>query len=153
MTTKKAQVFAADLAQELALRLPALTLTESLDTDGNPLVQLGAAASASPGFLLKVMPLDWPLAKDILGLTAQIFTPHKIQVLVEANFAGTTDNVADVNTWAVLLPVLGAVILKGTRVEMYQRANGTAITSADFTSGNLKSTFDGSLVYGMLSSS
>lgn len=149
--TKKAHVIAADIAAELKLRLASLTITESVDTDQSPLVKVGTGASGAKGCLIKVVPQDWPLAKDILGLTANVFAPHKIQLVFEANFAGTTDNVADNNSWVEKLAILGVVVLKGTRVEIYESPYGATVGAEDIVAGNLKATFDGSLQYGMLS--
>ncbi len=147
--TKKAHAIAADIASELTLRLPALVITEAVDSDLLPLVKVGDGSAGSASAVIKVIPQDWPLAKDILGLTATIFTPHKIQVVLEANPAGGAG--ADHLTWAQRLPILGVVLGKGTCVEIYEGAAGATIEAGDITSGNLKATFDGSLVHGMLS--
>ena len=72
-----------------------------------------------------VMPFDWPLVKTSLGLTQDVYTPHVMRVAFEANYAATNDNIADVNTWAHMLPIIGAALAKGTKVEVYVETNGT----------------------------
>lgn len=150
MATKKAHELAAEIASELKLRLPALAVAEAIDSDEAPLVKVGAGTAGSASALIKIIPQDWPLAKDILGLTATIFTPHKIQLVLEANHAGTTDNVADILTDAQLLPILGVIVLRGCRVELYRSANGNAVGPEDIVAGNLKATFDPHPVFGMI---
>lgn len=150
-TTKKALDIAAELLAELKVRLPALAASQTLDTDSNPVIQFGAATAGSAGFLIKVRPISWPLSQDVLGNASTIFTPHVCQLATEANFAGTTDNVADVNTPAIVLTMISALAARGTKVEWYNSASGTAPTTATLTSGNLKGTWD-NLYYPMVSS-
>lgn len=149
-TTKKALVMADELLAELRIRLSALTSTLSYDTDLSPLIQCGAASAGSPGACIKVMPIEWPLVKTSLGLTQEVYTPHVIRVAFEANYAATNDNIADVNTWAHMLPIIGACLAKGAKVEVYVETNGTRPTASTFAAAKLVSTFD-SLQYPMVS--
>lgn len=149
-TSAKAIALARSIASELRLRQSALAVAESFDSDGSPLVKLGTGSIGAAGGLIKVRPQDWPLAKDILGLTASIYSPHVIQLVTEANYEGATDNVLDINTPAVLLLLLGEALSKGCRVEWYQSANGNAPDASDITSGNLKASWDPSFEHGMI---
>lgn len=147
-TTKYALASAAELAEELGMRLPALAISQTFDTDGSPLIQIGAGTAGSAGGIVKISPISWPNATDILGLAQQIYTPHVIKVGLEANYAATTDNVADVNTLDTIMKILGSVALRGSQVQVYQSANGTApsaTTLADAT--KLVSTFVPNLQY------
>lgn len=147
-TTKYALATAAQLAEELAMRLPALAVSQSFDTDGSPLIQIGAGTAGSAGGIVKVMPISWPAAQDILGNTQQIYTPHVIKVGLEANYAGTTDNVADVNTLATVMAILGSVALRGSQVQVYQSTNGVAPTAATLADATkLQTTFVPNLQY------
>src|SRR5690348_11168024 len=68
-TTAKAIALAHELADRLKNRkaISALTIVESFDTDQNPLIALGTQASSdSAAFLIKIEPVSWPLAQDIL---------------------------------------------------------------------------------------
>jgi hypothetical protein len=151
--TKKAFALADSLAQELTLRLAPLSVAVVVDTDTDllPLVKVGPQTAGSQSALIKIVPQDFPLAKDILGLQATIFTPHKAQIVLEANQAGTADNIADFVSWPVKLPVLAAVVGLNTRVELYESATGNAVGPEDIISGNLKASFDHDPRYGMLS--
>ncbi len=135
-TTKKALALAGELVSELAQRQSALAVTLSYDTDGSPLVRVGAAAASAtgalvPGVLYKIMPLPWPLALDILGNASPVYTPHIVKVNIEANYASTVDTVADTNTPAQLLMFLGLALSRGCRVDLYVSAFGTSPNVTD----------------------
>jgi hypothetical protein len=149
-TTKKALALADDLASELKQRQSALAVTQSFDTDANPLVQVGAGTAGSKGGLIKIKPIDMPWSKDILGNQAEVFTPHVIQLGVEANPAGGAG--ADVNDRVTELLLLATLAARGTRVEVYESANGTAPTAATLVSANLKASFEANVQYPMVSS-
>src|SRR6266566_10098549 len=107
-TTRKALAMADELVSELKQRQTALAVALTYDTDGSPLIRLGtgvASTTGAPnaGALIKVQPISWPLAKDVLGLSAEMFHPHVVKVNVEANYASTVDTVADNNSPAQML--------------------------------------------------
>lgn len=139
-TTAKALALAAELGDELHKRLPALTYTTSTDTDGSPLIKFGAATAGAAGFLIKVRPVDWPLAQNVLGTAATIYTPHTCQIVTEANPSAGAG--ADINTPAITLAMLAATTKRGTKVEWYNSANGNSVDPSDITSGNLVATWD-----------
>lgn len=152
-TTQKALDFARLLREELAIRLAALATPVtvqsdiSFDTDECPYFQIGTGGIGAKGGIVKVAPIAWPLAKDIFGNTATIFTPHMIQICTESN----SDAGSDINSPAELLPILATSCLKGTRVEWYKVANGVAPVLASIVVGNLKATYD-NLYFPMISS-
>ena len=149
----KAIAMAHELADKLKLRFSTLTVAESFDSDGFPLITIddGAPATGEASMIVKVMPIDWPLAKDILGNAANIYTPHKILLGTESNFAGTTDNVADYLTRQQLLNIVGEIVLRGTAVEWYETAAGTAPTIANtiFAAAKLKASWIPDMYNGM----
>lgn len=146
----KANEIAHTIAQNIKLRQSALTVAESFDTDGFPLVQVGSGSIGAAGGLIKVLPVDWPLAKDILGLTATNFGPHRVQIVTEADPAGGAG--ANINTAQQLLNLIADAILSGCQIEWYQSANGNAPDVSDITSGNLKATLTAHPVFGMIAS-
>jgi hypothetical protein len=148
--TAKAVSIARDIASNLRLRQTALAVTESFDTDLLPVITVGTNVAKAPGAQIKVVPQDWPLAKDILGLTALAFGPHKIQIVLEANAEAGDADEDDVNSWAVLLPIIGECVLRGCRVEIYNSATADSPDLADITAGNLKASFDPHVQFGMI---
>lgn len=132
MAHKKAQAVHNALLDELKLRLPTLTIVESVDSNGDPTIQIGAGTTGTKSFFVRTKNYSWPLAKDSLGNTSQTFSQSVIQVATEANFAGTTDNVADYLTPVELLPFWMSVIRRGTRVEHWVETNGTGPSVTTF---------------------
>lgn len=137
-TTQKALELALELQEALKARLPALTVAAvSFDSAQNPLIQIGAGTAGAAGGLVRVKPIDWALGgKDIVGGT-RVFCPHVIQIGLEANYAATNDNIADVNTLANLAIMFCELAKRGTLVEMYQTANGTAPVVASLDDATL----------------
>lgn len=137
----KALEIARQLQSKLFQRLGSSVHDMSFDTDGNPLILIddGSPAAGEKNWVIKVRPIDWPLAKDVLGNSALMFTPHVVQFVTEANPTGGAG--ADVLAPADMLPVMGEILLVGAQVEWYQSANGVAPTAAAIISGNLKASF------------
>jgi hypothetical protein len=143
----KASKIAKQLAAELDLRTT-LTVSESTDTDGSPLIRVGAASAGAAGALIRVTNQEWSLAKDILGNTANHFSPHIVQVCFEANPAGGAG--ADVSSLAQIALILGCCFARGARTEVYASSNGDNPDADDFVEAKLVLTFDPSLVDGMI---
>lgn len=136
----KAYELAAELQDELAKRLPTLAVVLGQDTNGDPTIAVGAGTPGGKNAFIRVKAIDWP-GTDALGLTQTVFTPHVIQIATEANYAGTTDNVADVLTPTELLPLLLTIGARGTAVEWYVETNGTAPVVGSLTSTKLSASF------------
>lgn len=149
----KAREIAAELADELKIRMSALALSQTNDANGDPVITLGAGVALGRNAVIRVKAIEWALAKDSLGLPATIYTPHVIQIASEANYAATSDNVADTLTTADLLALLATCSKRGTRVEWWQEATGTppAVTTFD-TASKLKATYEAELYWGMKAS-
>jgi hypothetical protein len=139
-STARAIAWRDDLASELAKRL-SLTVTKSFASDGAPALLVGAAAGGADGFYLKLTPVS-TIAKDVLGLSQNVYTPHVAQVAFEADYAGATDSVANVVTQKTQLTILGCLVAKGVKVEWYESATGTAPSESTIVAGNLKASFE-----------
>jgi hypothetical protein len=150
-TTYKALAIANELVSELRQRT-SLTVALSFDTDSSPLITVGAGVVGGQNALIKVLPISWANAKDVLGNTAIQYGPQKVQVAFEANYAGATDSVEDAVTWSTKLLILGAAFARGTRVELYESANGVVPVAGTLVAGNLKASFEPSAQYPMVSS-
>jgi hypothetical protein len=147
----KAGKMSLELADELQKLLPTLICTQTTDSNGDPVITLSADATPATGekvVVIRTKSMDQPLSKDSLGLPSQLFVPHVFQLCTEANFAGTTDNVADILTPVELLPVIVSLGKRCTRVEWYQSANGTVPATAQMVSANLKATIEADLYWG-----
>lgn len=152
-TTKKALAMADEMVSELKQRQSALAVSLSYDSDQNPLIRVGPGTNGAKGGLIKIAPIDWPLAKDVLGLSAEMYTPHVVKLNVEANFAGTTDNVADINTWVEQLLLVSACVTRGARTEVYLSTNGTAPNATDINDVTKRvAVYEPSAQYPMISS-
>lgn len=147
-TTKKALALADELISELKQR-GFTTVSLSYDTDQNPLVRVGTGVAGATGALIKFSPIDWPNAKDILGLPAEVYNPHVARIAFEAPTAGAGADV-DPNTFATKYQLLAVLFARGLKTELYESAAGVAPVGGTFVSGNLKSTFEYSAQYGIL---
>lgn len=148
-TSYKALALMEAVAAELALRLPALAQTRSDDgtADKNPTLQLGAGTAGAAGGFILIKPMDWT-AKDVLGNAANRFSPHVIQVVLEANNAAGAG--ADVNTLATISTLVTVLARKGARLEIYQETAGAAAGLADIVPAKLVTALDADLYLGMV---
>jgi len=141
-TSFKAQSIAHELADRLKAR--GIVLVESFDTDSNPLITIGDGVAGHQNALVKVLPLNWPLAKDVLGNTAFQYTPHVVQLGTETDAGGSSS----VLTIANLMPILQQSGDMGCRVEWYESANGVAPTAAILGDATkLKASYDPDLYH------
>ena len=146
-TNHKAVALAEELVSTLSKRLPNFTI--ELDHDANDLhptlriydTAAGAVTTAA-GCVIKVRPVEWPLARDVLGLTSTIFVPLAIQVCFEEDAA---------DAWSWRLPLIGELVFKGSKLEVYECDAGEfpAVEDIDDKS-NLKATFHGHIQYPMM---
>jgi hypothetical protein len=141
-TSAKAQGISRDLADKLvkecAATLPVITY--AYDSAGNPTFTLSADASPATGekvVVITVKPYATGTATDVFGNTAIAYTPHVIQLCTEANYAATTDGVADILTAVELLPILANIGRVGTIVEWHVTANGTVPSAAAIVAGTV----------------
>lgn len=143
-TSAQAEAIAKDLADKLTSRQPfaagqaTLTVTLSYDTDQNPLISIGPGTTLTRSAVIKVMPESWANAKDSLGNTAPQYCPHVIMIAKEANYVGASDNVVDGLKSFDILAIYGASLLYGTKVEVWESANGTPPTASTFGTASNK---------------
>lgn len=145
-STSKALVAARSLfdviKQHVSATLP--VAVESFDASGNPVITLSQDATPAAGervVVLRIKPIDRPEAKDVLGLAALQYSGHDIDICTEQNFAGTTDNVADILGPAQLLPILIEAGRTGMVVNWFRSNNGTLPAVAQMTAANLGATW------------
>jgi len=143
MASFKATALARALADRLRLSiaLVGVTMVEGSGTSNDPTITLGTGVSRGPNAFIRITDMTNPTAKDSLGNTQTNFTPCLVQLATEANFAGTTDNIADNLTTARLMDILGEVLAVGAYTEWYQEADGTTPTETTITASKLKQSF------------
>ncbi len=143
-TTAKAQQLSKNLFDVLKLRLPALIATETVGTTGHPILifqESSTMTSNQSNALIRIIPETASLATDILGNAAQVYTPHKIQLCTEKNYASTVDTVADNLSTQEVLSIVGELIMTGCTVEWYTTTYATVPAEAEITAANLVATF------------
>jgi hypothetical protein len=147
--TAKASSLREEFASEMKLRLSALAQVKSFGASSECDLLIGAGTAGTDSVFIRFTPIA-TVQKDVLGLAQQVFTPHIAQVVIEANPAGGAG--ADVGTWATRLAIIGSLIAKGIRVELYQVSNTTAVSSAGIAAGNLQASFEIHPQYPMMAS-
>ncbi len=146
--TAKAQALRDEFLGDIRQTLPALARATSFGSAGECDALIGAGTAGSDSAFVRVRPVP-TIAVDVLGLAQQSFTPHVAQVVFEAN--PTAGAGADVGTWATRMTVLGALIERGIRVELYLSANTAAVSAAGIT-GAPTATFNSHSQYGQMAS-
>ncbi|NDD54170.1 hypothetical protein EBZ39_09885 [bacterium] len=150
-TSAKALALAQSLADSLKRRLT-LAVTLSFDADQNPLIRVGTGVAGTDGGLIKVSPIDWPLAKDVLGLDSPVYTPHVIKVCFEAAKAIAGPAISNPVTWKTRLALLAEAAVRGTRLEVFESDADSAPASSDMVAGKLRAAQEASPEYGMVQS-
>jgi hypothetical protein len=156
-STYKAVAAQRELVDILKKQLTTMpVLTESFDSNGNPVAIF--SADSTPAFGEKVVVIRCKAIAAIgqvnsIGQTQDPYSHHVFQICTELNFAGVTDNVADILTAVEILPILSEVGRRGSFVEWHQTANGTVPSVAAIDAGtNLKATWR-NLYWNVLSAS
>jgi hypothetical protein len=155
---KKCLELSAELADELRKRVSDyVQITESFDSAGMPAITIGPATPATTNdtVYIRTTPRSWNLTNDALGLAQTVYTPSVIQLVTEE---GTTDKPFFYVTIVHMLAILGASLQKGTRLELWETANGTVPTTVtpgtdttQLTGATFKASFE-SLYWPLLSS-
>jgi hypothetical protein len=142
LTTARAVAISRQLQDILSKQLatmPVVTLSYDA-TDQSPILTFSADATPATGekvAVVKVVPTSALAAYDIFNNAGNKYGPHVVQICTEKNYAGATDNVADILTPVELLPLLMECGRAGCAVEWYQTANGTVPSNAAIVAGNL----------------
>ena len=136
---------AAELAQELAMRLPLISggISTTFDTDGCPVLQVGTSGAGNDGGIIKVCPVT-SLGSDILGTDQRVYSPHEIQIGLEKDVTGTSLGLV---LLATAVAMLGASMARGTTVKVFAEDNGTAPVVGTLVAAKLKATFSPNLQF------
>ena len=130
-----------DIARDLSIlarhRLPALAFTEGFDSDNCPWFHLGADVDGGANILVKIIPMAFGPVNPVTGVAGSVYVPHVVQIVTEANYAGSNNGVADCLTPAQLLPVIADAVHSGCKVEWYNSDSGDAPDLNDITSAKL----------------
>lgn len=150
--SQKANELAQELYDELIKRCPEYTnAVLSYDSNGNPTIELddGSPATTEDNVFIRLMPRDWSLIKDVLGLAQNVYTPTTIQVAVEAN--GTT-GLGHYVSQAHLFAIITSIAERGARFEYWEETNGTIPSVTTFNTASKLKTYHESLYFPLLSS-
>jgi hypothetical protein len=161
-TTMKAIEIMKGIKEELDLRLgltQATSLLSSVITyealssqvsDGStlhPVMLVGDDISTHVTFRIVVKPIEWALAKDVLGLASPVYTPHEILLGLEA-----TSAFAQYVGYAELAVVVSVLAARGCRLTIFAVGSGDSFDTADFLTANLKQVIEPSVKYPMIMS-
>lgn len=149
----KATSLRDEFASEMAIRLPAQLQTLSFGASGEADILLSntvAAASDDNVLFVRFATVD-SLQKDILGNAQNVFTPHVAQVAIEANTEVTGDGGA-VSYWTNVLAVIGSLVSKGIRVELFLETDGTPPTVSTLAIAKRKAVFENTTQYPLMAS-
>ena len=151
----KAVALQTELFDELKKRLSALAATSSVgfDSSGNPTITLASNATPAAGqknVFIRLMPQSTIFTTSI-GTTPDFFVPTVIQFATEAPSAGA-GHTSDFLSPSDLVALYGCLMKRGTRVEMYQSANGTVPSVSTLVAANLQAAYEANIYWGGLSS-
>lgn len=135
-TTKMASVLQRDIAEELGLRLSALTLVQTTGTAGDPVITLGALTAGSQSAFIRIA-TEATLQLNSVGVAQTVYAPHIVQVVLETSTIANVALMLESNKF----PLFGVLLAHGAKVELYMTANTNAVEETDITSANLKATF------------
>lgn len=149
--TQKALELSKTMASKLRLRFggmaTALQTAETFDTNGYPVITIsdGTPATDEAVIVIRTIPYDDTVSKDILGLTQNQYANHIVQIVTETSSTGLTSD--------HLFQAFAEAFDLGCVTQWYQRTHGTAPTVSDITSGNLKSSVSPNVYWAGLISS
>ncbi len=143
---KKALVLSRELAKVLTVRFAgtagaglATLVREGFDASGNPQMNIddGTPATTEQAIYLRIIE-NPSIGLNSIGLAADSFGPHTIQIVWEATAASAAVSlVTDVNK----MRLLGEVLRLGTKVEIYMATAGAAPVVGDIVAAKLVATF------------
>ncbi|HVT61985.1 MAG TPA: hypothetical protein VHD33_00655 [Legionellaceae bacterium] len=151
----KAVALASELFAELKLRLSALAATSStgFDSNGNPTITLASnatPATTQKNVFIRLLPASTIFTTSIGG-TPDTFSPTVLQFATEAPSAGA-GHTSDYLSPSDLVALYGCLFKRGTRVEMYQSANGTVPSVSTLVASNLQTAWENSATWGSIAS-
>lgn len=106
-----------------------VTITESQDSDGYPLILVGDVAAAGvKAATIRIRPITWPVVQtSIPGISQPVYTPHLVEMVYE--------NIA-ANTARFLLKLQVPMAKLGMRMVVYRTAAATAPVVGTMTEAN-----------------
>jgi len=106
-----------------------VTITESQDPDGYPLILVGDVAAAGvKAATIRIRPITWPVVQtSIPGISQPVYTPHLVEMVYE--------NIA-ANTARFLLKLQVPMAKLGMRMVVYRTAATTAPVISTMTEAN-----------------
>ncbi len=144
-TSFKAQAMMRSIKEGIGRRLPTYTLTQGLDTAGNPVLLVSADSSPATTeqvAMIRVRPVDLIFTNSV-GNTQENFAPHFVELCLEAD--GTLTSTARL-TEANQVAIKGEVLKQSGIYIGYLLASGTvpAIASVDtqMVAANQVATFE-----------
>ena len=162
-TSQKSLELIAQIKEELDLRLGLTQATATLSsvitfevlpadvsdaTTKYPVLLVGTGTGTEPTFRVVVKPIEWALAKDVLGLASPVYTPHEILLGVEA-VSGAGAEPLSLAQKATIVAVLAA---RGCRLSVFESSTTDSFDIADFVSAKLKAVIEPSMKYPMIMS-
>lgn len=137
-TLKKASVLSRELANRLARRFTSLSVVESFDGSGNPVITVSDGTPAAGEQVAVVRVLEQAsIGTNSVGLAQDSFGPHVVQVCLETSTIANVALLLEANK----LKLMGEVMSLKAKVELYMSANTTVPAVGEMVSGNLKDTF------------
>lgn len=145
---KKAVVISREYAEFLRRRLAStFVVTEGYDASNNPQITVNDGTPIAGEQNVYIRILEMPvLGTNSVGIAADSYGPHIIQVATEATVASAAVSLV---TEANKSVVLAGALTTGARVEVYVGANATAPSVATIAAGNLVQTIDSDLMFGV----
>lgn len=139
----KAIVLRDVLMSDLAITLSGLARTKGFGAAAqDPTIQIGTGAAGSQSAFIRIKQLA-SINTDVLGLAQNVFTPHVIQVGLEASTVANCP-LLTIDNMTVLM---GELMKMGVRMEVYLTANTVAPIEGSLVAGNLKATFNTHVQY------
>lgn len=127
----------------------ALAFVESFDANGDATLRVGSGVFSEAGAFIRIKS-EASLQVDGVGNTQRVYTPGIVQVAFEADPAGGAG--ANINTYDIVLAVLGDATGTGCKTEVWLETNGTAPTATTFDTANKKKgTYEPTLEWPLMS--
>ena len=143
-STSKAEAMSRDLADKLALRIAGAgagrvdTLRQAKDSDGWPVLFLsksGNEAAGQPVMAIRIKGVD-AVSKDIFGNSITAAAPHIAEVAYELDGTEAEPNRKDI------CKVLFELVKLGTKLQVKEIADGTAVTVANMDAAAAAEEYD-----------
>jgi hypothetical protein len=136
--TAKPNTLMLKLVEELKLRLPTYTYTQSMDANGFPTLLLSQSSTPTAGqnnAYIKIINASTAFV-DSINSPQSVFSPDITQIVLESAASGN----GTVDSTAFMSQLSECIVRQGTIDQWYTRTNGTVPSATDITTANLQST-------------